>query len=428
MHTAHGQIARDPTAAVECHRPDDRFIPLRIHDLLRGLEDEFIQGGGDAKAFQAFANSLRDVAHQEAVAFERELANHYSHFNPDRDTLPVESDAAVRTPEGYASLYTRLNYLLDKANFERLRDFDVERVVRAANTHGLRVRLYPERIEELTIWLRGHGRMLKRRRTWRHPLKGEPVPLDVFRRLVVVAQLKDDPHVIVKIFKDIPEDDVEALLPHAEVEMTLLDRVTMFGGGAGALGSTATKVIPMLSAGLFLLSRLLWVVLVGGCVLFYRTFMGYRRARANRDGQRTRNLYYYNVANNAGAVHLLIDMIAQEEFKEAVLAYVMCRRRSGFADAAQAGTAVENYLRRRFGLNVDFDVGDAVKTLTRLDLWADRAALRVVEPAEAIRRLDEQWRARRCDTRHAERAIEAQESARETPAAATVVAPRPDIA
>lgn len=387
MPARRNQIAADPTASVECHRVDDRFVPLRVCDLLRCLRDEF--GGGDpASGLDRVFAAMRDALDREACAMDRALADGYASFNPDRDTMPLTSDVAVRTPEGYAALRGALDRLLDKANFEPLDEFDVARVIRAANSHGLRVRLHPERIEFLSIWLRGRGRVERTRRRWQAGFRAETTTLDVFRRLVVVGRLKDDPHVLLKMFKDIPEDDVEALLPHAEVEMGLVDRLTMFSGGGVALGSTAFKVVGAISGSLLVLTKLLWILIVGFGAVAFRTFLGYRSARINRDSQRTRNLYYYNLSNNAGTIHTLVRMIVEEETKEAALAYVLLDGGGPSPDSPAAlKQRVEGFLRRRFGVVVDFDVDDALDTLTRLGLWRDRTALRVVDRDEAVQRL-----------------------------------------
>jgi hypothetical protein len=219
----------------------------------------------------------------------------------------------------------------------------------------------------------------------------------VYRRLVVIARLKGDPHVLIKMFKDIPEEDVEALLPHAEIRMNWSDRLFMLGGGAGVVGSTGAQVAKIVSASLLAISRLLWVVTFGFCVLVYRTFNGYRLARHKRDSQRTRHLYFQNVANNAGTLAVLMSMIAQEDIKEAVLAYLLCATdEHPVGSPAELQARADAWLQQRFGIDVDFDAEDAIETLDRLGLWQDRAALRVVAPSEAVSRLnkqlhDERW-------------------------------------
>ncbi|HOW69295.1 MAG TPA: DUF3754 domain-containing protein [Phycisphaerae bacterium] len=407
MRRSRSQLIRDPTAHVECHHVDNRFVPLRVCDLARALEEDYGSRGTDRGELAAFVEALVAVIEQEAGAFERELEDRYSFFNPDRETLPLGGDLAARVPEGYRALDAQLRYLLDKANFERLDDVAVDRAIRVASSHGFRVQLDPSRVEDFCVFVRGMGQVERTRRCLKAPIRGTRRSLLVHRRLVVIARLKGDAHILLKMFKDIPEEDVEALLPHAEITMNWIDRLFMLGGGAGAIGSTTAQVAKIISAGLMVVSRLLWVVVFGAAVLFWRTLTGYRAARAKRDSQRTRHLYFQNISNNSGTIQMLISMTAQEEIKEAALAYVLCACGAGFlASEAELGAKAESYLRDRFGIQVDFDVADAVRTLDRLGLWDDREGMRVIPLAQAVARLRDHWLHHRSRDHHRDRAAE----------------------
>lgn len=407
------RLDADPTADVECHLVDDRFVPARAAELVERLIDDACERGAARAACDDFARALTAVVEQESAALKRGLLDDYSHFNPDRDTLPLDSDLTWRTPGGYAELDVQLAYLLDKANFERLDEIQLEQAVQVASTHGMVVRLDPQRVERLTIFVRGRGRVKFFRKSWRNPIRGKPVELDVFRRLVFVARLADDPHVLIKMFKDIPACDVEALLPHADVTMSWTDRLLMIGGGAGAAGSTAMKV---LSVGLAALSRTLWLLIVGLAMLTWRTFSGYRSARQRRDSQRTRHLYYQNVANNGAAIDAIVSMIEQEELKEAVAAYLVLLNASPPpATERDLDQRVERWVHEQFKVRINFDCGDALETLDRFSLWIDRGNLRVAPVEEAARRLREHWLAHKSERYHFEQ-IEQRKHGPPTPA------------
>jgi hypothetical protein len=392
----------DPTAGTEIHRVDNRFIPVRPTELVRTLAEDEQRFGPTAGRVADVARAIRDVIDQEAVSLEREVTEIYSLFDPDRDTVALDDLDRQRTPEAYRALLDWLSYLLAKANFVKLSDVQIQAAVTAANSHGFKVRINPDRVEHIGIWVRGRGKRTTCNRTLRHPIKGESRRLEVYRRLIVTVRLIDDPHVLVKVFKDIPQVDIEALLPHAEVEMNWFDRLMMLGGGAGAAGTTGMKVFGMI-AKVAALSKLAWVLLIGLVTILVRTFLGYKRAKKSRDSQRTQHLYYQNLSNNAGAIHCLIAMIAEEEAKEAILGYAFCRAfLEPVHDEVAFRTRIEVFLRTRFHALVDFDVPDALETLTRLNLWTNRAEFEVAGPDEAICRLQDHWAARRSTTYHAE--------------------------
>jgi hypothetical protein len=173
-------------------------------------------------------------------------------------------------------------------------------------------------------------------------------------------------------------------------------------GGLGALGGVATKIWAVIVHGAALASNFLWVAVAAMLGLSVRSFFGYRSARHQRTSQMTHNLYYQNVANNAGVLHQLLGNIAQEELKEALIAYVMLRSHEGIDDVRALEDVVEAWLHETFAVDVDFDGPDAVETLDRLGLWTDRERWRVMPPAEAIAELDKHWRQRRSLRYHLE--------------------------
>ncbi|MHC4416149.1 MAG: DUF3754 domain-containing protein [Planctomycetota bacterium] len=392
-------------AGADFHLPDDRFIPIRHEDLIHAIESEPERFAAVSAHIRRVAEALVRVIDQETTAFRWTIEWHYALFNPDRETLPLRDPNDLRHPDLYDAFRRHLSYLVDKANFERLDNVQIEAALETANSQGLRIRVRPERVEDLDLFVRGRAHVRRRFKTWRRPIKGEPRELDVYRRLAVVVRLRGSPFVMLKLFREIPVADLEALLPHAEVRMSISDRLKLIGGGAGALGGLATKVFWMIVGGAVVATQLLWVAIVALLGLSLRSFFGYRRAISARDSQRTRHLYDKNLSNNAGVLHTLVNLIAQEEIKEALLAYAF----TAAGDQPVRGetdldTRVEGWLRERFGVAVNFDCPDAVETLDRLDLWADRCGWRAAGPPEAIDRLERHWRERRTLDYHVRKA------------------------
>ena len=294
----------DESPVVSLHAVDNRFIPVRVRDLVLALREDETRFGTLSKRLPGVAEVIRDVIEQEACRFESDLAEQYALFNPDRETiLPPEVEFEA-SHQAYHELLKQLDYLLEKANFEQLDDIQIASAIQAANSDGLKVKIQPDKVEHIALWVRGHGQQTKWFRTLRSPLKGEERCYDIYRRLAVVVRLKGEDHLLVKVFKDIPQADIEALLPHAEVQMTLWDRLVMIGSGAGVAGSTGMKLFGLVAKAAAL-TQALWVLLVGLGTIAVRTILGYRQARKNRNSQRTQHLYFQNLSNNAGAIHAL---------------------------------------------------------------------------------------------------------------------------
>jgi hypothetical protein len=95
------------------------------------------------------------------------------------------------------------------------------------------------------------------------------------------------------------------------------------------------------------------------------------RQATNFLNQRTRymvvlaqNLYFHAMADNRGVMTLLADRAAEEDIKEEMLLYsVLAKERVNIATLRHVDEAIEQYLATTFGIDVDFDVDDALARL-----------------------------------------------------------------
>lgn len=363
-------------------------------DLAHALSADSARFGPECGWVTELHGALHDVIRQETGAFEWELLTDYAEYDPDRDTRRL-STADEGREVNRQRLLRHLGYLLEKANFEHMQAAQLDAVVAQTNSLGLRVLLDPTRVEHLSIWIRGQATITRTHRLWWNPLRTQHQRLEVFKRLVIIFQLREMSCIELKMFKDIPVADVEALLPHAEVGMNISDRAQLYLGSAGALTGALWKLTQFLLSGAIQFTTVLTTFLLGTAMLTFKAITGYRRTRLHRDSQRTRHLYFQNVANNAAVIHAVLAMIAEEESKEAFLAYLFQASAPTALSVEELRRRVEDYLRQHFEIEVRFDVVDAIETLQRLRLTAasDPNADAEVEPwPTAVDRLRDHWR------------------------------------
>jgi hypothetical protein len=104
------------------------------------------------------------------------------------------------------------------------------------------------------------------------------------------------------------------------------------------------------------------------------------------------NLYVKNLDNNAGVFHHLLDNAQDEEFKEAILAYTVLIQANKGMTANEIDQYIEHWLKQKTGLDIDFEIDDALCKLTRLSLVTQQADHFYAQPiSEANRILDAQW-------------------------------------
>jgi hypothetical protein len=103
-------------------------------------------------------------------------------------------------------------------------------------------------------------------------------------------------------------------------------------------------------------------------------------------------VYFRNIANNAGVLDLLIGAGEEQDAKEAFLAYAVLRREARPLVKAEIDNFCEAFLRERFGLEIDFEIHDAMGKLERLGLVTHEGeSYGAVAPSDALAKLDEAW-------------------------------------
>ena len=201
-----------------------------------------------------------------------------------------------------------------------------------------------------------------------------------------------------KIFKNIPQLDLEMLLPGTRIKMTLLDRgrivLPTLSGLAITIYKILTGAVALAFAGLY--GILAFLGLVGGTLGYgFKSFLGYLRAKDKYQLHLTRSLYYQNLDNNAGVLFRLLDEVEEQEFREAALAYFLLWRHAGTSGWSQQSLDhhAEVFLRQTLDAEIDFEVDDALGKLRRFGLVETLPSgnVRAVSIRGALGRLDQAW-------------------------------------
>lgn len=195
-----------------------------------------------------------------------------------------------------------------------------------------------------------------------------------------------------KIFKRIPQVDIEMLFPNTQVAFMPFDKlklmVTAGGGTVAGVAGTATKLLAAtnpfaLVFGVFGLSA----VIFRQAMKFFHTRNHYMMVLAQ-------NLYFCSLANNCGALTLIADGAEEEDVKGDMLLYAfLARHPSGHDALSQIKTMVTRFLAERCGVSVNFDAGDALKRLRADGLVSADADERfsAIAPEDARAHLDRLW-------------------------------------
>ncbi|WP_439102210.1 TMEM143 family protein [Congregibacter sp.] len=378
-----------------------RFIPFRRSDLLKmlraedGLDDEQARDFDDAVGL--IERAFRDEFHLS----RQQLKDCYADLDPDADTrrFPGGSSLGDETTE---ALRQRLETLLNRANYEVLTDAQLKKAFRSSSLFQIRLRIDMKDFDNVLLYCRGASErvetvplffgLIKRRA---HFVNYDRVVL--FLRFADRGAKTDGDYtpgrVMIKLFQNVPDADLEMLFPNTRVAMRWSDRLLI---GVPALASGVIVATTKLGAPLILLGTLggFWLglhsepvvldkrglIMIGagfgalGAYL-WKQWSSYRNRKMRFRQALTRDLYFKLLDNNGGVLLRVLDDAEDSECKEAFVAlYFLMAENRAITDEDLDGV-IEAWFTARWQARLDFEIDDALQKLQRLGLAVEQEGL-----------------------------------------------------
>jgi hypothetical protein len=398
----------------------DHFIPFRQTDVVAMCAKEL--PGEEKTGFSTFATMLASLLHHRFHARIQALKDAYHPVSPDVDTRVVDRLTDAEKAAARQAVATGVAELAQAANFVPI---DAAELDRAFKNHALlkvRMAVDVKAIDTVRFFRRGENTMTQLVPTF-FGLRKKPVTFVNYPRVLVYATFKDAAHfkdtdlpfrpgsTIIKLFQNVPRDDIEMVYPNVQVRMRGIDKWLI---GVPAFVSGVVVIATKLLASLGLLFLLLGVWLgfrhddvalsqtellsIGVGLAAFGAFLvrqvtKFKNRKILFMKALSENLYFRNLDNDAGVFHHLLDAAEEAEVIEAVLAYHFLRVADAPSTAAELDSRIEAFFRQRWGEQIDFEVQDGLRKLRELDLVTDEpdGRLAAVPLAEARARLDRAW-------------------------------------
>jgi hypothetical protein len=391
----------------------EHFIPIRVTDLVEYLCRESgprrgqILSAEDQDAFRHFARAVSFHLHGIYLSELRRLKDAYAPFDPDADPKPLVPIPETERSAALTRLFDTFIHLMQRANYIRLSREDIERVMRGASAWGVDMHVNWDIFDHVEVFIRGLGTSRRFLRRWWKGFRREDVTLPSYRRVVVMLKQKPHPKlgdtadtrsVFLKLFKDIPQMDVEMLLPGTRIKMPFLDRLKLGGSLTSGLGYVGWKLSTMsltaLSGALTLSTTAAFLTLYTPIALVlgygYKTWYSFSVSKQTYSLQLAQSLYYQNLDNNGGVMYRLLDEVEEQETRETLLAYFYLWRYAGDRGwtAEELGQYIEMDLERRLEMGLDFEIRDALNKLEDMGLvMVADGRYRALSIADATKRL-----------------------------------------
>lgn len=402
-----GELVEPSEAEIEFQLPGcdnrERALPIRQGDLNRLLLAEPDLSALERNQLGAFGNILGASFHSEFYEKLRELKELYAPLDPDSDYVTLKEHSRGTNPKSDEEFLEPFEKALIRANFSPLHLDLIKEAVSAPNEMGLTYVPDFSLFEHLKVYVRGYTRITRDCRTIKTKFRKRRVSLDAYQRLVVALKFKPGldlgPFVrsdvlYLRMFKDVPHVDMEMHLPEqgTKVKMRWIDKAQiasplMMGIPTMVMKALALSFVSPMALGAFVVAPLSAAV---------NSFFGFHRARQKHLHTMIYKLYYLTLANNASVLTRLIDSAEEEEYKETMLAYYFLWRSAGRGKAwtvPELDCHIEDFLKQKTEIEINFEVADALGKLFRLGLaYRDQAGRLHATPIDqALQTLDRQW-------------------------------------
>jgi hypothetical protein len=405
----------------------EHFIPFRKKAIIEICCDDGKLSVEQQDDFRDFCQILEHHYHVSYYELSERLKTAYYPFNPDRDTQ-VHLQYSYEELEAFEQqLLHDLTETLTGANYQAVPREDIDRAVVERGLISLDIAINFDDFENFLVFKRGESIREEIKRSW-FGLKKEPVSLTVFERVVIYFKFQDATYfeqhgrslkqlhfqpgsTILKMFRNIPESDIEMLFPNATPQMSRLDKWLMGGVGlAAGIPVIIAKVLPALpiivavlfayfsgqsiDQGKLMQAAIQGLVALGAVGGFlFKQYMSYKNKKLRFAKHLADNLYFRNLDNNAGVLHHLVDAAEEEECKEAILAYYVLLTAPHPLTAEALDAQVEQWFEQQYQVAFDFEVSDALNKLQVLGIGHcdDAGYWQVLSLDDARRQIDHIW-------------------------------------
>lgn len=399
-----------------------QYIPVRKSDLIQALASDGLTDE-QTRDFRTLCTFLGAYYHHDFYDDLTELKDSFARFNDVLD----KADGGD-TDESFEGLTATFSSVLQRGNFIELSRDEIEHLGGEHPLLDVKTRAPMDIYDTVRIFYRG---IRSETITQKKALTTRQLTQDIFGDVVVFVRFRKDDNgrsrrrviarptklpegirpgsLMIKSFRNIARSELPMLLPDVKVVMSSKD--ALFIGGPALIGGIpiALNIIPALSVVLVVIGaylgfsgsvsqdKLMQAVgslsaLVGAGAFMFRQYSNYSFRKLKYQKKVSDNVYFRNVNNDTGVFDTLIGSAEEQEVKEVMLAYHSLFAHGPVPHTGELDRRIEGWLLDKYGLDIDFEVGDAMDKLEGLGFLTqvDRK-IAVCPLTEALTRLDSLW-------------------------------------
>lgn len=403
-------------------RQRDGFIAARKAELAETIAAD---AGAEAANVRDVYRLLGALLHHQAHERLETLKRLYDPLDPDAP--PARRDTSMAAFEAFEAA---LIEALTRANFAEIDPDTVQTREATKRLTGLSIKPSAAGTRRVRYFARGARDETIEVKRW-FGLKRERIDVQTMSDVVVLVGFKAEDEAearadrtalkrmrrgvrqgaaLVKHFRNVAGPELVTLHPGAKPSMRPRDQAMLAGPAVVAgvpvllnLWPALTVIFAVLAAyfgaqGVIeenelkrALAAVSGLVAVGAFIMRQR--LKYEATNLRYQKQLADTVYFRNLANNAGVLDLLVGAGEEQDSKEAFVAYGALLKAEHPLAKGEIDNAAESFLKDKFGLEVDFEIQDALAKIEALGIVARDGGetYRATPPAEALVRLDAAW-------------------------------------
>jgi hypothetical protein len=361
------------------HWQIEPFIPVPPSDLFEYLRER-LEDPRHRECWQAVSDAIQRWLHDHSYEQHQLLQAAYAGLDPDRDTSLLMQREASESVADAADVARLMREALAEADYAELSRDQLEAALDVASLWGVPIKVDLEIFEHLGVFARGDVVGVREIRRWQNLFRQELVEVEIYRRLVVMFQVRpgividgegQSDRLYLRMFKNIPKADVDMLLPGTKIQFGWFDHTKILLPSLGGISMSLWKLVRLvLLVAVITTGKLLVLLGLLGATVGYvvRSVMSYFQTRKNYELNLTRSLYFQKLDSNFGVIFRILDEARQQSYREALLSYYALLTCDEPVGRRRLKRRCERMVRELLDIEIDFDVDDALRVLSQLGL------------------------------------------------------------
>ena len=387
---------------------DDRpqYIPVAKSKIKDRLFSTWQMEESKKESLSNVFHMFEAIWHHDFHSEMEEMKEQYAPMDPDsNEEINYSNENAVKFIQTFEE--TMVN-----GNWEPITDEEIEQALEAEDVLPISLDVRFDEYKNQRYYKLGQHIEQREIQTF-YGLKKEVKDVRIFEKVITVLEFHDEDWFLsnnkkrfypgqeghgmhLRLFKDVPHLDMEVIFSNTSPSMRTLEKIKIFAPLVAGIVSLGMKYGPLLFGGETGSTSL---SLVGGLLsglgaYVLKTYTSYQKTREKFRNIVAKDMYFKGLANNSSVLSVVVDMAEEQEVKEAILAYsVLVMNQPNTFTEDTLDQYIESWLMNSFGVDIDFEVDDALAKLDRMRLLSanESGLLSVKNIQDTLLLLDDYW-------------------------------------